>query len=531
MGTNLGLIETTADALAAQAGAGVFVDNSTALALRTIDPIVVLPNALDEAGVIQAGVTLSGISSAGAIILTTEGTLTIEQNVAAATSDDILLEARADTSDIASSASILTAGGNLTMLAGRNLLLTGAASVSVSAAPGTIDLEARLGNIDQASGHLIETFNANIVLRAANDVALGVIDAGTASVGIIAENGAITDNKVRTENTPNNVIAGSLSMISSTGIGLVGVGLDNPIETQVVTLTAQTTTDGPINIREFDSLVINTVTEFSANRVATDATTSISDSTVAAQSDVRTAGMGDLIIRSVGAITLNGGLSDTFADTALSASGSGNILVEVLAIDGDILANAAIRSGSGDISLLAGRGITLAVTADITVSSGSGTIDLNAARGGITQSADLTAKTAGGNILFHARDNICLGTADARSAGEQSTWGTVAVIASTGSIEDSKVRAAEAANIFGANAYLIAAGSIGILGAGLANPLETEVLALAAQTIQGGDINIAELTGLAVDTVASFSVNRVAADATADTSSTTNGPLRCPYLG
>ena len=89
---------------------------------------------------------------------------------------------------------------------------------------------------------------------------------------------------MRTENTPNNVIAGSLSMISSTGIGLVGVGLDNPIETQVVTLTAQTTTDGPINIREFDSLVINTVTEFSANRVATDATTSISDS-VAAQSD------------------------------------------------------------------------------------------------------------------------------------------------------------------------------------------------------------------------------------------------------
>ena len=64
--------------------------------------------------------------------------------MAAATSDDILLEARADTSDIASSASILTAGGNLTMLAGRNLLLTGAASVSVSAAPGTIDLEARL---------------------------------------------------------------------------------------------------------------------------------------------------------------------------------------------------------------------------------------------------------------------------------------------------------------------------------------------------------------------------------------------------
>ena len=126
-------------------------------------------------------------------------------------------------------------------------------------------------------------------------------------------------------------------------------------------------------------------------------------------------------------------------------------------------ANAAIRSGSGDISLLAGRGITLAVTADITVSSGSGTIDLNAARGSITQSADLTAKTAGGIILFHARDNIRLGTADARSAGEQSTWGTVAVIASTGSIEDLKVCAAEAANIFGANAYLIAAGSIGIL--------------------------------------------------------------------
>ena len=61
--------------------------------------------------------------------------------------------------------------------------------------------------------------------------------------------------------------------------------------------------------------------------------------------------------------------------------------------------------------------------------------------------------------------------------------------------------------------------------AGLANPLETEVLTLAAQTIQWRRHQYIELIGLTVDTVASFSVNRVAADATTDTSSTTNAAL------
>lgn len=520
-GSNFGLLEISATALAVDSGSGVFIDNSTALQLTTVSAIEVAPSPLDSSIVLQPGVSLSGLSADGAVILTTEGSLTIDQAIATTTSDNVLLVARADNSDLLISAAVTTAGGNVSLIAGHDLTLSGTANVTVTAAPGTIDLQARTGSIAQDAALNLQTTNANILLQAADDVRLGLIHAGTASVGIIATAGSILDNKARSASLPNTVTANALSMIAGGNIGLVGAGVDNAIETQVNLLSAATTVDGSIHIREFDSLTIDTVTAFSANRVALDNTTGTASSSMAARSDLRTAGNGNVILRSVGTVTLNGGLAGTNQDTAVFAAGTGNVLIDILAINGDVQANAQVISSGGNVSLLAGRAISLAGNANIIVNSGLGSIDLNAARGNIIQSSSLLAQTAGGNILFRARDNVEIGVLDARSIGEQSTWGHVGIIATNGSITDAKLRTDTAVNIYALAANLSAAGSIGVLGADVDNAIETEVSSLAALTSVGGGIHISESSSLTVDTVATFSVNRVAADATTGTSSST----------
>jgi hypothetical protein len=523
-GTNFGLLDITADALAVQSGGAVFLDNSSDLALTTVAPINVLRIGLDSSSSLQTGVTLSGLNAATAVIVTTEGSFTIDQAVATLGAANILLEARADTSDLSISAPVTTAGGNLSLLAGRDLTLSGTANVTVTAASGTVDLQARLGSIDQAAALTIQTTNANILLQAAVDVRLGMIEAGNGSVGITASSGSILDNKARAANVPNNISANALSMIAGGDIGLVGAGADNAIEIRVNTLSATTTLDGSIHIREFDSLLVDTIAAFSANRVITNNLTSTASSAMEARSDVRTAGNGDVILRSVGSMTLNGGLAGAGANTAVAAAGTGNVLLDVLAINGDIFANAQVLAESGSISLLAGRGIALAGNANVIIANGTGTIDLNAARGNITQAASLRAETAGGNILFRARDNVQLGLLDARNGVTQSNWGSVGVIASTGSITDAKARSNSAVNLYAAAANLTAAGSIGTLGLGVDNAVETDVLTLAAATTVNGSINIRQTDDLAIDTVTSFTVNRVAPDATTGVSSTTVAP-------
>ena len=521
-GTNFGLLDITASSLAVQSGGGIFIDNSAALELTSVAPIDVVRTGLDSSSTTQPGISLSGLAAAGAIILTAEGTLSIDQALVTSAAANVLLEARADTSDVNISAALTSNGGNVSIIAGRDLALTGTANLRVTAAPGTIDLLARTGRIDQAAALIIQTTNANIVLVAAVDVRLGSIEAGSGSVGITATTGSILDNKARTANLPNNITANALSMIAAGDIGRVGAGLDNAIETRVNVLAATSTVAGSIHIREFDSLLVDTVAAFSVNRVGTDNLTGTASSAMQARSDVRAAGSdGAVILRSIGTMTLNGGLAGTGATTAVAAAGSGNVLIEVLAINGDIQANAQVLADTGSISLLAGRAITLGGNANIIVASGSGTIDFNAARGNITQAASLRAETAGGNILFRARDNIQFGLVDARNEGQQSTWGLVGMIASTGSIIDAKARSGTAVNIFAAAANLSASSSIGVLGSTIDNAIETNVLILAAATTSNGAINIRQSAALTVDTVASFAVNRVSADATVGVSSTT----------
>jgi hypothetical protein len=151
-----------------------------------------------------------------------------------------------------------------------------------------------------------------------------------------------------------------------------------------------------------------------------------------------------------------------------------------------------------------------------------GTIDVVAVAGTINQAAPLTAQTDEGNISFAAAGNIDLGIVDARlnasrtgsSLGSQSSWGSIALTASTGTITGSQARSVNGTNLYGNNAQLEAGTGIGSFGTGADKAIVTELDTVAAETTSSGGINLLEDTAIAVGNVAAIPVNVSTPDGT-----------------
>ena len=197
-----------------------------------------------------------------------------------------------------------------------------------------------------------------------------------------------------------------------------------------------------------------------------------------------------------GGIVLNDGAAGS-ANTAISAHGSGNILVQAQGEGASITANADILSGSGNVSVLAAQSVTFTPTADIIVAGGAGSIDIEAAGGAIDLSTTSNVSGFSGDIRLWAKSDVKLG-------GLVSTGTNVSITAHDGSIldqdgEDTTV------DIASAGLRLWAGSGVGVLGESV-NPLETTVTTLSARAV-GGGINILETDDLIVgDTSATVQV-------------------------
>jgi hypothetical protein len=175
------------------------------------------------------------------------------------------------------------------------------------------------------------------------------------------------------------------------------------LEISVDTLSARAN-NGGIHLLEANAVTVDDV-EISISKVGTRGTAAVADGqsvaasgTVvvdASQSDLRTGGNGNIILRTTaGDITLNDGTAAD-DDTAISANGSGNILIQTLGSNTDITANADILSGSGNISVLAARSISFTGTADLRTGS-AGSINVEAGTGSIAQAHDSLFTTGSG---------------------------------------------------------------------------------------------------------------------------------------
>ena len=213
--------------------------------------------------------------------------------------------------------------------------------------------------------------------------------------------------------------------------------------------------------------------------------------------DVRTTADGTVLVEAVnGSITLNDG-SD--GDETGITTIDGDILLQAVFDDADIIINSDINSTSGDIGVNAGRNIVQTVTA-ITADISTGGHVSFAAANDITMDSGTTIN-AGTNILLNAGNDIRLGLLDATN---------VSLNATNGSVLDNN--GGDAANVRATHLRITAGDSIGTAAgnAGLptnANAIDLEVTRVAARSSNG--IYLRELaTGsdIAVDEVAEMNV-------------------------
>ena len=472
----------------------------------------------NELIIANAGVSTGG-GNGNIVIDVVLGDLTVSSAVSANGSGNVLLNVLGSGASIASSANIQSGSGNISLLAAKDVTFTNNADVLTngSGSTGTIDIEAGSGTIDLSTGSDQTAGSGAIRLNAGTDVKLGGTVTTDGNVSVKA-GGSISDND---SDGSNDISAAGLRLNAGVGIGTGA----NPIETTVATVSARAQ-GGGIYLLEADALSVDDV-GLSVNRVASNATTSTTDTTDAVQSDIRTTGgNGNIVLRTTnGKITLNDGTAAD-DDTAISANGTGNILVEAIGAGTDIEANADVitlntagtASGTGNISVLAAQSVSFTGTSDIRTSSTAGTdgsIDVLAGTGSITQSATSLFKTTGatGNVRLDAATNVVVG--DIESAD-----GKVSITATSGSITDADAlvdSANDADQDITASGLRLNAGTF--IGDSV-NHLETTVGTLSARA-GNGSIYLLEADALSVDDVG-LSVNRVASNATTSTTDTTD---------
>ena len=484
------------------------------------------------------------VTLAGTITLN-DGVLTNGNAIEAGGTGNVLVQAGGSGSSVTATAGITTGSGSITVTAAQDVTLSGTANLVVGAGTGTIDVVATAGKVAQAAGLTAQTNGGNIAVTAGTSVSLGLLDArlntdravssiahqgGWGSVAVTAgATGSITGSQARGMSA-TNIYADTARLESGTGIGVLGAGVDQPVFTELATVAAETDQSGGINLQNASALTVDAVAAITVTVVKADATPGSSSTT--ALSDVTTASGGSVVlVNTSGDLTLNDGTAagagNPAAGVAVSAGGAGNVLVASAA--GNVVATAGIQSGSGSIIVSAGLGVSLTGTANIVVAGGAGTVGIVAQSGSVNQAAGLKVQTNGGNIGVQASASVTLGVLDARlntdraasSIATQGGWGSVAVAALGGTITGAQARLQNAVNIYGNQLRLESSTGTGVLGAGVDEPVVTEVATLAAKTDVSGGINILEQTAVAVDTVGALSIGIVGVNGVATATAVT----------
>ena len=416
-------------------------------------------------------------TQAGDIILNDGSSPMDGSAVAAHGSGNILIEAIGAATGIEANANLLSGTGHISLVAHTDLTLNDSADVSTSGS-GTLFLEALNGRVEQAENSRLIAENGDIRVWALDSILLGGITT-EATVSLIAREGSILDQDDNSGG--EDVIASGLRMEAGLGIG----SPTDRIEIRVERLSAHVTSGG-IFVEETDGLQIAGV-DASVERVQANAASSTeSDAT---QSDLRTfAGNGSIVIRTLaGDLSLHDGLNPAAA-IAVSAHGSGHIRLEAAGAGTDLIVNRDILSGSGHITLVAQRDIRS--TAGTDVSTGlAGTLRLTANAGSVEMASSSLLSSALGHIQIQGEQNILVGGI--------ATAGNVSLIAVTGSILDN---GDTFTNVVASGLSINAALSVGELGSGGANPIDTQVTTITARATVGG-INILEADDLLVGSV------------------------------
>ena len=292
--------------------------------------------------------------------------------------------------------------------AGKDVLI----DADVVSNTGTLTVISAGGDVRMAIGAALVSDGRDIAVEAATDIVVGLVDGRTTAdrdgsmdeqgswgtVSMTATAGGITD--AASADAAVDIYAAGVRLTARTNVGeLTADGGLNPIETEVVTVTALTTT----------------VTSEDTGSIGLVDSTDVTVGTVDGQSDLATGSDGSIVLRTVdGSITVPDGADES--DQGITADGTGNILLDAGGTGGVTLGS-VVSTGSGGITVNAAGSVTLQGFGDVR-SGGTGTVEV-AAGGGIAMAEGRTVMTSGGNIRLDAGTGIVVGLVDARTAGDR----------------------------------------------------------------------------------------------------------------
>ncbi len=353
---------------------------------------------ITAAGAIDNNAASDGVSNiTGAVIVLSSGTDGIGQTNGAL---DVNAVTNLDASSGGGDISIDDVTGDLPVglinAGAGDAVITSAGAVSDSAADGAADIvSADLNLTSQGAVSLdINVTTLTVSAAAAGNISLDEVDgltvtsatttAGTITItsttGNIAVDsivaGAAGDNGVTLTSTAGNVSeagAGDGGVDIDCGAlvitAVTGVGSANAIETEVTSVDIQNSTSGSVQITESDDVTILNLIQSSANNNI-------------------------VFTSSAGTVTV-----DSAAATAVSASGTGSIDITASGAASDLIFNDGLTSGTGTVTLTAGRNVTLnAVTAGgiLSVTSAGTIIDT----GTLSVAGALTLDAGGSTITL-----------------------------------------------------------------------------------------------------------------------------------
>ncbi|NDB19205.1 MAG: hypothetical protein EB027_08120, partial [Actinobacteria bacterium] len=260
--------------------------------------------------------------------------------------------------DVVATADVVSASGNVSVHAKDAVVFGTNADIRTAsgsnAARGSIDVWAETRSITQHASSVFTSSGsaATARLRAGTNVTVGDIELPAGRVSITAVSGSVLDadglvtsGVSRVNDADQDIIAAGLRMSAGSAVA----ESVNHLETTVATLTA-IAANGGIWVLEADSLTVGDV-GLSVNRVLMDASTATAQSTDATQSDVRTTGgNGAIVLRTVaGSLTLTNGSapgagSSPVDSVAVSAHGTGNVLLQAQGVNADLNVDASVAS-------------------------------------------------------------------------------------------------------------------------------------------------------------------------------------------
>ena len=339
-------------------------------------------------------------------------------------SGDILIESA---NDIRQTTLVSSTAGDIGLIAGRHV--TQSATGDITTATGDVLVQATTGNWTMDGDATITAGGQDVLGLAGTNITLGVITLTNATanrVALQATAGSLTDANGAAINVQETVAAATTSLSLRAGTIIGGAGGTTSatkflaIDINVDTVAASSATG--IYLREVaagGAIEVNTTSAVTVNIdgvVRSDfdsSTSSVAQSrSLASLEDLTTGTNGPIkLVAEAGSIIINGG-----ADAiGLSADGTGDVLLEARGGTSDVIVNATITSGSGNITLQAGRNVDLNATV---TSGGAGTIYV---RSGNDTDIDASITSFGGDILIESANDIRQTALDQQHGGRHRT--------------------------------------------------------------------------------------------------------------